>query len=753
MSIKYQDFFNSTQYSVRENANIWSRINVFKITISFLSLFMLGLTANSQDNPNVIVIMADDLGYADVSFNGSTEIPTPNIDRIADNGIKFTSGYTTYCVCGPSRAGFITGRYQQRFGFERNPLYRVNDPYMGLPLDEMTIAESVSQVGYKSGIIGKWHLGAHISNHPLNRGFDEFFGHLGGGHKYFPEALTIQDSYDAKNESQSYTTWLLRNHTPEKTDEYITDEFSNEAVEFVNRHKDNPFFLFLSYNAPHTPLEAKAEDLALFPNLVDKRKTYAAMVHAVDRGVGKVLDKLQELNIEDNTIVFFLSDNGGPESKNASDNGILRGGKSDVFEGGYRVPFAMQWKNEIDAGGVYDYPVSSLDIFATLCALSGSPTNTEKPLDGVNLIPYLTGEDEGVPHDKIHVRKFDQDRHAIRYGDMKYIRFLADKPNPRLYNLSTNISESDADGKNLYWNADFRSQRDELQAMQAEWEAGLMHPRFLGLVHDELVWATQVSLTETNVDLNLNDTKQLNATILPADAFNDVLEWRSNNTSVAAVDQSGLITAKVEGYAMITARVVDRKQVFEQCIVKVGNPTEAIGITLSDNNISLITGKGAQLTAEVASEGAGNYAVDWSSSNVAVATVNEQGVVLTHSSGTAVISATVIGSSHILADCKVNVSDYSNPTSIFDKESASGEYFTVYPNPVVNYLNLEFSSSLEKKELSIYNIVGQAIHREFINAGVQNISIQIPQEVQNGIYLISIIEGNNRQSNKFVLNR
>ena len=148
----------------------------------------------------MIVIMADDLGYADVGFNGSIEIPTPNIDRIATNGVKFTNGYTSYSVCGPSRAGFLTGRYQKRFGFERNPQYQVNDPNMGLPKSENTIAESLTQVGYKSGIIGKWHMGAHISNHPLNRGFDEFFGHLGGGHTYFPEKLTIKDSYSANDE-------------------------------------------------------------------------------------------------------------------------------------------------------------------------------------------------------------------------------------------------------------------------------------------------------------------------------------------------------------------------------------------------------------------------------------------------------------------------------------------------------------------------------------------------------------------------
>lgn len=728
-------------------------INILVFGIFFLSGIS---TLKAQTKPNVIVIMADDLGYADVSFNGSTEIPTPNIDRIADNGVKFTSGYTTYCVCGPSRAGFITGRYQQRFGFERNPLYRVDDPHMGLPLDEMTIAESVSEVGYTSGIIGKWHLGAHISNHPLNRGFDEFFGHLGGGHKYFPESLTIEDSYAAKNEEQSYKTWLLRNHTPEKTDEYITDEFSNEAVEFVNRHKDNPFFLFLSYNAPHAPMEAKAEDLAMFPDLVDetghKRKTYAAMVHAVDRGVGKVLDKLQELEIEDNTIIFFLSDNGGPESKNASNNGILRGGKSDVFEGGYRVPFAMQWKNVIDAGGVYDYPVSSMDIFATLSELAESPTNPDKPLDGVNLIPYLTGEDDGVPHDKIHVRKFDQDRHAIRYGDMKYIRFLADKPNPKLYDLSTNMSESDADGKNLYWNADFRSQRDELQAMQAEWEADLLHPRFLGLVHDELVWATQVSLTETNVDINLNDTKQLNASILPADAFNDVIEWNSNNTSVATVDQNGLISAVAEGYAMITARVVDRRQVFEQCIVEVGNPVAASSITISKEQVSLVEGKGVQLTATV-SPGNDSYAVEWSSNNFSVATVDEKGLVLSHQKGTAVITAKVIGNEQVSTNCIITVNEYVEDTGIFDKYNKVADIFTLYPNPVGKHLNLNFRSASVKKELSIRNIQGRLVYRESINAGVHTLAPTLPFSVINGIYLVSVIEENNVQSSKIVLNR
>ena len=173
-----------------------------KFTSILILFFIALLSCENQSQkvsikklPNVIVIMTDDLGYIDVGFNGSEEIPTPNIDRITQNGVKFTNGYTPYPVCSPSRAGFITGRYQQRFGYERNAQYRPNDPNMGLPQSEKTIPEVITKVGYTSGVIGKWHLGAHISNHPLNRGFDFFYGHLGGGHRYFPEELTIAVSY------------------------------------------------------------------------------------------------------------------------------------------------------------------------------------------------------------------------------------------------------------------------------------------------------------------------------------------------------------------------------------------------------------------------------------------------------------------------------------------------------------------------------------------------------------------------------
>ena len=470
-------------------------------TICFILLFV---QANAQNDkaklnsspvkPNLIVIMADDLGYADVGFNGSTDIPTPHIDRIAENGVKFTNGYTSYSVCGPSRAGFITGRYGQRFGFERNPQYRTDDPNMGLPQDEKTIATYLKTVGYTSGIIGKWHLGANISNHPLNRGFDEFYGHLGGGHTYFPENLVIKDSYftgdevmipseddptkkyKGSAEMAGYRTWIMRNHEPIKTEQYLTDEFSKEAVHFIERNKDEPFFLFLSYNAPHGPLQASQKYLDRFNHIENqKRKTYAAMVSAVDDGVGQVLDKLASLNLEENTIVVFLSDNGGPESKNGSNNGVLREGKGSIYEGGFRVPFAIQWKGTLSKS-IYDYPISSLDILGTIADLSGVKLDANKPLDGVNLIPYIQGSKRGVPHQNIFIRKFDSKVYSVRDGDLKLV--VKKKSNVKeLYNLKNDISE--------HHNIAEKNQKEvkRLSAILDTWESELIDPLFLGLVH------------------------------------------------------------------------------------------------------------------------------------------------------------------------------------------------------------------------------------------------------------------------------
>lgn len=431
--------------------------------------------ADATSKPNLIIILTDDQGYADVGFNGCKDIPTPNLDSLAKNGVRFANGYVSYSVCSPSRAGLLTGRYQQRFGHERNPEWEPQNSKSGLPLSETTLADTLGKVGYKSGLIGKWHLGAHPDSHPLKRGFNEFFGHLGGGHHYFPEELTIKETNTAKNEGDSYRLWIMRDHTPVRTTNYLTDEFSDEAVRFVERHKNGPFFLYLAYNAPHGPLQASEKYLNRFQDIQNpKRRTYAAMVSAVDDGVGKLLAKLRELNLETNTLVVFLSDNGGPTTDNASNNNPLRGGKGNPWEGGIRVPFAAQWPGHIPSALVYEQPVISLDIFATIAALAQAPVDPARPLDGVNLMPYLTGEKSGVPHDAIYLRMFDKGAYAVRSGDYKLV-IPAKGRAPELFNLKNDIGEaSDISA----------SHANEFQALGAKrtaWDAQLIPPVFEGL--------------------------------------------------------------------------------------------------------------------------------------------------------------------------------------------------------------------------------------------------------------------------------
>ena len=365
-------------------------INKFILSLFIISSFF---SCTNNDLPNIIVIISDDQGYADVGFHGSEEIFTPNIDRIADNGVVFPQGYVSFAVCSPSRAGLITGRYQNRFGYSRNILLAPKDSLMGLPLSEQTIPDVLNKVNYRTKAIGKWHLGAHESLVPESRGFDEFYGFLIGGHRYFPEDLTLNDLTEAGRQMDGYITKIYDNGKRINTKKYLTEELSDNAVKFIDNNSDNPFFLYLSYNAPHTPLQATKKDLDRNKHIdIEKRRTYAAMVSSMDDGIGLILDKLEEKNISDNTIVVFFSDNGGVEWYNFSDNGVLRGIKGDFFEGGIRVPFTMQWPNKIKAGIKYDKPIIALDIFATAAVAATAEKYIKNEIDGVDLLPYLNGD-------------------------------------------------------------------------------------------------------------------------------------------------------------------------------------------------------------------------------------------------------------------------------------------------------------------------------------------------------------------------
>jgi arylsulfatase A-like enzyme len=447
--------------------------------ISLQACFCQVVSSEKSISPNVIIILADDLGYADVGFNGCKDIPTPQIDKIAKEGVKFTNAYVSYAVCGPSRAGLITGRYQDRFGFGRNPLFAPNDPKMGLPLTEETLAEALKKADYKSIALGKWHLGAHETLKPLRRGFDSFYGFLSGGHQYFPELLTLQDEFEVKAQYDAYKTKLLKDETRVEETEYLTDALSREAVNYIETYKEQPFFMYLAYNAPHAPLQAPEKYLKRFDTIKNtKRKTYAAMVSAIDDGVGKILKKLDELNLSENTMIFFLSDNGGPEIKNGSDNGILRGGKGDLLEGGIRVPFAVKWPKKIPKGEVYNDAIISLDIFSTIISQTEKTISPKNDLDGVNLIPYLIGKKTESPHDYIFWRKFDRLNYALRNaaGD----KIIIEKNKVKLFNLIDNIQED----PNLIKQNNILS--NELKQQFDNWNNQMIDPVFLGLLSDKL---------------------------------------------------------------------------------------------------------------------------------------------------------------------------------------------------------------------------------------------------------------------------
>lgn len=422
-----------------------SKIIQYAFLFAWCAVFSCEAWAASR--PNLIVILTDDQGYADVGFNGCTDIPTPHIDRIASEGVRCTNGYVTYAVCGPSRAGLITGRYQDRFGACRNPTIDPEVPNNGVPTSEKNIAELLKPVGYTSMAVGKWHLGTHPDLRPRKRGFDEFFGFLSGGHDYFPENLTLQNLTEVNRNWDWYRTKILRNETPIEITEYLTDEFTTAGVEFIERNHDRPFFLYQAYNAPHTPMQATQKYLDRFQHIEDKRRrTYAAMVSAVDDGVGRLLNKLDEHELNENTLVFFLSDNGG-SPKNGSCNQPLRGHKGDAFEGGIRVPYAVRWKGTLPNGTVYDRPVSALDIAATIVSHSGARVPTEKPLDGVDLVPFLTEKNAALPHQALYWRWFDKDSFAVRDGQKKLV-LLGEKQTTRtrnsqfLFDLESDPSES-----------------------------------------------------------------------------------------------------------------------------------------------------------------------------------------------------------------------------------------------------------------------------------------------------------------------
>jgi len=394
--------------------------------------------ARAAPRPNVIVILADDLGYGDTAVYGSKIIKTPNIDALAADGVRFTQGYVTHPVCAPSRAAILTGRYQQRFGWEFNPVGR--DRKGGVSLEQPFVGNVLKAAGYHTGMVGKWHLGEADGYQPVDRGFDEFFGITAGATSFLTKSEPGDDTYNppgsegsfratvndplpptaTNDERMAYVRSLAsvrRGKQVVQVDGYLTDVFTDEAVKFIGANKDKPFFLYLAYNAPHTPLQATKKYLDRYRDVPDRgQRVYAAMVSALDDGVGAIRAKLKAEGLEKNTVIVFLSDNGcAAYIQGACSNAPLSGFKATHLEGGVRVPYIVAWPGKIKGGQVDDRMVSSLDIVPTAAALAGA--KLPKGTDGVNLIPFLTGTNKATPNPTLYWRAGPT--YAIRDGDWK----------------------------------------------------------------------------------------------------------------------------------------------------------------------------------------------------------------------------------------------------------------------------------------------------------------------------------------------
>lgn len=433
--------------------------------------------AGTDRKPNILLIVGDDMGYADIGAHGATDIRTPHLDALARDGARFSSGYVSGPYCSPTRAALMTGRYQQRYGHEFNsgPPQTASATF-GLPLTEKTLADRLEAAGYRTGMVGKWHLGVRPEFHPMKRGFDEYFGFLGGAHSYL----------DARADKANP---ILRGTEPVDEPAYLTDAFRREALGFIDRRAagTDPWFLYLAFNAVHTPMHATSHYLDRYKDIADeRRRTYAAMMSAMDDAVGAVVQRLRDHKIEEHTLILFVSDNGGPPV-NASSNGPLRGHKSSTWEGGVRVPFLMQWKGHVPAGKVYTQPVIQMDLHATALAAAGIHDQRKLKLDGVDLVPYLKGQKKGVPHAALYWRFGPQ--MAIRMGDWKLVKARegrgavngdferrgtdADLAGAQLFNLATDMGEK----VNLAEKEPARVKA--LETAWKKWRATLEEPRWL----------------------------------------------------------------------------------------------------------------------------------------------------------------------------------------------------------------------------------------------------------------------------------
>jgi arylsulfatase A-like enzyme len=394
-------------------------------SLTALSLFPASAAAADAKKPNILLIYVDDMGYGQLGCYGNKDIPTPNIDALAKEGVRFTQGYVSAPLCSPSRAGLMSGHYQERFGHDDNNV--AND----FPKTEVTLPERMKALGYDTAMVGKWHLGALPGELPMDRGFSEFFGSLGNPGSYFTPHQFIDSRVSPTPGTMT------------KPGFYTTDAYTDRSCEWITNHRDKPWFLYLAYNAVHAPYDATQKYLDRFKNEPDpKLRKFKALFSNLDDGIGRVMQTLHDTGEDQNTLIFFISDNGSPY-RDAGMNGPLHGYKYQVWEGGIRIPYMMVWKGKLTPGTLYEKPVVNLDVMPTCVVAAGGQVDPAWKLDGVDLVPYLTGAQTGIPHEELDWRI--DGMWAARKGDLK----LLHQPDPKmpmmtlpqLFDLSKDLGE------------------------------------------------------------------------------------------------------------------------------------------------------------------------------------------------------------------------------------------------------------------------------------------------------------------------
>ncbi len=478
--------------------------------------FLANIEAKNPDaqQPNIIFILADDLSKLDVSLYGGTWLETPNIDALGKSGAHFSAAYTTAPICSPARAALLTGRYQQRFGYEfqmhdrypRNRLeyyvfrhfistnnFHVRDSKaryprardirkQGLPPEELSLAEILKKQGYATAALGKWHLGHEPASQPSQFGFDDHYG--------FYEAFSLYadstavgivnqriDEFSDKHlwsQGRNGTCALRCNDSIVSGSGYLTEELANEAVQFIEQNRDQPFFLYLPFSAPHSPFQAKQTDYDRFAHIADPyKRIYCAMIYSLDQAVGQIVKQVHSQGLTDNTLICFASDNGGATYTLGTDNAPLKGGKMSAFEGGMNVPMLMSWPGTIAPNMTYESPVSLMDLFATAAAITDTKLPNDRPYDGVNLLPFLSGARKDLPHEALFWRSGYNK--SIRSGAWKLILNELDG-DTLLYELNLDKFERINQARRKP-----EVVQDLIQQLK-NWERGLMPPRWPGVM-------------------------------------------------------------------------------------------------------------------------------------------------------------------------------------------------------------------------------------------------------------------------------